>query len=460
MVNLQNKEISNDRQERNEHRAEWESKAETYLRSKLDNDEQLINKNKSQKVRCPKVPPILRNEKRSKEYYDPKIVSFGPYHHGKAELRAAETIKRQVMQKFILGHGKTIKDLYIKVLELNDYARRSYVDGSTDDYDDEAFALMMLQDGCFILAWIEGNSCIMDYLDNLELCCSYLDTFLLENQIPFKVLNVLMSNIYNENKGLESIKSILNVMHWGTVQKHDTPDEDEPANLLELQKRQISKRSGPEEIVPKIKDFISSLPSFGSVSDLQAKGINFKPSNSISLHPAEKEKPKSISLRDVEFRSGFFTGELILPPLFLTPDALVYYRNLIASEICDGKSSCEGFIIASYISFMNSLIANPEDVKVLRSKRIILHTLNSDEEVFKMLKEISGTESRLKNLFIYQGVRQDIEKHYNSKKRIWIAEIRHKYFNQPWSIFGLLAAVVAIILSFLQTFYTIHPRKG
>ena len=177
-----------------EHTADRASMAVTYLRSKLDNVDQLIN-NKSRYVSCPKVPPILRNDERSKEYFDPKIVSFGPYHHGKPELRAVETIKTKVILEFILKHEKSIEDLYLKVLELNDYAKSCYVDGSTDDYDDEAFALMMLQDGCFILAWIEGNSCIMDYLDNLELCCSYLDTFLLENQIPFKVLNVLMSNI-------------------------------------------------------------------------------------------------------------------------------------------------------------------------------------------------------------------------------------------------------------------------
>ena len=107
--------------------------------------------------------------------------------------------------------------------------------------------------------------------------------------------------------------------------------------------------------------------------------------------------------------------------------------------------------VSSYISFMNSLIANPEDVKVLRSKRIILHSRSSDEEVFKMLKEISVTIYH-HNLSIYQGVRQDIEKHYNNKIKIWIAEICNKYFSKPWSLIGLLFAVVGLILTFLSTF--------
>jgi hypothetical protein len=157
---------------------------------------------------------MLRNNERSKDYYDPKFVSFGPYHHGKGELQAAQKIKTKVMRNFILEHGKSIEDLYIKVRELNDHARSCYVDGSTSAYSDEEFALMMLQDGCFILFFIEcrtfvhqnnGEWLTRRKFDNLlmiydlgifELRNLYRDIMLLENQIPFKVLNVLMRNIY------------------------------------------------------------------------------------------------------------------------------------------------------------------------------------------------------------------------------------------------------------------------
>ena len=451
-----------------EHTADGASKAVTYLRSKLDNVDQLINK-KSRYVSCPKVPPILRNDERSKEYFDPKIVSFGPYHHGKPELRAVETIKTKVILEFILKHEKSIEDLYLKVLELNDYAKSCYVDGSTDAYDndDEAFALMMLQDSCFILALFEYEAFVSKYLDIFQYRYALLDTILLENQIPFRVLNVLMSNIYKENEGLTMIKSYLYRTHWGNFQKEDTRDEkeEEPHHLLGLLKTLISKRSdhvgtvaeNVETVAKNVgfgMDLTHYLQSFGSVTDLQAKGINFKPSNSICLHSAKNEKPKSISLRDVEFRSGFFTGELKLPLLVLSSDSEGYYKNLIASEMCAHTD----FTVASYITFMNSLIANPEDVKVLRSKHIILHTRRSDEEVFKMLKEISAI-NWVQDFSIYQGVREKIEKHHNNKIKILIAEVRHKYFSHSWSAIGLLAAIVAIFLSFLQTFYTIYSRK-
>ena len=134
-MNLQNEqEISNERQEKNEQAADWESTGKTYLGTILDDDEQHIIKDEPPTFRCPKVLPRLRNSKRSKDYFDPKIVSFGPYHHGKAELQATQKIKTKVMRKFILGHGKKIEDLYNKVRLLNGYAKGCYVDGSTDAY--------------------------------------------------------------------------------------------------------------------------------------------------------------------------------------------------------------------------------------------------------------------------------------------------------------------------------------
>ena len=477
-MNLQNEqEISNERQEEIE-------QAKKYLGTILhDEDKLIINMPEDTLfLPCPKVPPMLRNNERTKDYYDPKFISFGPYHHGKDELQATQKIKTKVMRNFILEHGKTIEDLYIKVRLLNDDTRRCYVEGSTNAYNDEAFALMMLQDGCFILFLIElkififrnndeemtsSNEdsvlMILNHLGVLELEYLNQDLLVLENQIPFKVLTVLMCDIYNENEGLTMIKSYLYRIHWGEFPKEDTRDEDEkePHHLLGLLKTLISKRGDHMETEPENAglgmDVTYYLQSFSSASDLQAKGINFKPRNSVSLLSALlKIKPKSISLQDVDFKSSFFfTGELKLPPLFVGVHSHVYYANLIAFETY-APIDCT---VTSYISFMNLLIANPMDVKALRSKRIIIHALNSDEEVFTMFKKITAT-NLMNDGTMYQGVRQKIEDHCNNKIKIWIAEMRHKYFSQPWSVISLLAAVVVIILTLLQTFYAINPRKA
>ena len=116
------------------------------------------------------------------------------------------------------------------------------------------------------------------------------------------------------------IKSYLYRIYWRKFQTEDTQDEDEeePLHLLGLLKTLICKRGDHVQTVLENeihKDVTRYLQSFGSVSDLQAKVINFKPSKFISPHSAKNKELKSISLRDVEFRLGFFTGELKLPPL-------------------------------------------------------------------------------------------------------------------------------------------------
>ena len=56
------------------------------VRSILDNEGHIEIKKRAQKVTCPKVPPMLRRNERSKDYFDPRVISFSPYHHGKPKF--------------------------------------------------------------------------------------------------------------------------------------------------------------------------------------------------------------------------------------------------------------------------------------------------------------------------------------------------------------------------------------
>ena len=56
------------------------------VRSILDSEGHLQIKKRAQKVTCQKVPPTLRRNERSKDYFDPRVISFSPYHHGKPKF--------------------------------------------------------------------------------------------------------------------------------------------------------------------------------------------------------------------------------------------------------------------------------------------------------------------------------------------------------------------------------------
>ena len=446
------------------------------VRSILDNEGHIEIKKRSQKVTCPKVPPMLRRNERSKDYFDPRVISFGPYHHGKPEFQEAEMLKTNVMLEFIANSSTSFVEFYSKVCEINDYTRSCYVDGSTNKYSDDVFALMMLRDSCFILyvmenavrnRWDEFSKIFAHHIGPSGRFYACRDMILLENQIPFSLLILLMRLRYGDEKlGLRMIKPFACFIIWAINPEDVTRDENkEPTarHLLECIYQEFSKIGDLNEkphhcfnfcktklTQAKELEYTDYVPSFRSVEELKAKGIHFKPTTS-SFALLEK-KGKSISLRDVRFKSGFINAELKLPPLILTPSKITLYNNLVALEFC--PPSDKGLAIASYFFFLNTLIESVDDVKELRSKRILLNNLGSDEEVGKMLKEINSCG--MQDFGIYQGVREDIEEHYNSKIKTWLAEIIGKYFSNPWTALGFFTAITVLALTILQAYYRIN----
>ncbi|KAH7854520.1 hypothetical protein Vadar_014738 [Vaccinium darrowii] len=110
----------------------------------------------------------------------------------------------------------------------------------------------------------------------------------------------------------------------------------------------------------------------------------------------------------------------------------------------------------AYMNFMKSLINTIEDVKELRARNILFSAYTSDEEVVKMFNSIStfGVE----DFRIYDKVKKRIQGHYNNTARTWFAELIHKYFSSPWTFIAFVAANVLIIMSILQTYFTVFPR--
>ena len=102
--------------------------------------------------------------------------------------------------------------------------------------------------------------------------------------------------------------------------------------------------------------------------------------------------------------------------------------------------------ICSFAAFMDSLIDHPEDVKVLRSKGILLNSLGSDEEVVDFFK-IMSTDV-VPNPVIYFEVRAKISDHYH-KYRNGIMQGYYTYFS--------IAAFIALTLTFIQTVFTVYP---
>ena len=122
-----------------------------------------------------------------------------------------------------------------------------------------------------------------------------------------------------------------------------------------------------------------------------------------------------------------YFGFLWLPPIIVDDSTWPKFFNLIAYEMCSDFSNDYG--VTSYISFLDSLIDEANDVKELRKAGIIYNLLGSDDEVTQLFNEI-GTDL-VPNNKIYSDVRSRIQKYYKNKVKTWISQAIHDHFSSP-----------------------------
>ncbi|KAJ1690130.1 hypothetical protein LUZ63_014285 [Rhynchospora breviuscula] len=129
----------------------------------------------------------------NKDLSEPKIVSIGPYHHGKQSVRAMEENKWSTLRDFLAQNGNAGFEIYLREMRLLEgQARECY--SETVNLDSKEFVMMLLLDGCFILEFLFK----LETKDLLAICslnwaieCLSSDLCLLENQIPFFVIHKL-----------------------------------------------------------------------------------------------------------------------------------------------------------------------------------------------------------------------------------------------------------------------------
>ncbi|XP_060671100.1 UPF0481 protein At3g47200-like [Ziziphus jujuba] len=151
--------------------------------------------------KIPKIPRMLRDLDKNKGCFDPRVVSIGPYHHGETQLQEGEKLK----SKLVRLHCKTpskIADLYKKVKDVANEAREFYDREGLQNIDDKAFTKMMFIDDCFILEFM--TMCLPPIGDQHEYHPKKMitndignvkhDLLLLENQLPYIVLEALMKD--------------------------------------------------------------------------------------------------------------------------------------------------------------------------------------------------------------------------------------------------------------------------
>jgi hypothetical protein len=151
------------------------------------------------------------------------------------------------------------------------------------------------------------------------------------------------------------------------------------------------------------------------------------------------------SLLDIRFRKGL----LEIPCLPIDDKSSLLFRNLVAFE-----QTCPqvGDDITSYFVLMSQLTSTAADVALLAQKGIIVHQMESDEDVSSLFTKLFeyvafdfNGEHYLKSLCCA------MEAHYQSRINRWMAWLWHNHFSNPWVGFAAIASAFIVVCSIMQT---------
>ncbi|XP_059668346.1 UPF0481 protein At3g47200-like [Cornus florida] len=430
-------------------------------------------------MRIQKVPQILRESKDSGgNFYAPRVVSIGPCHFGEQEddkkvQHQMYNVKLKMASALVSNDKHKLDELHKELLKKVKQVKDCYdveIINSTNGYfsNEAAFTWMMLLDGCFILYYIKN------FQDEAEMARMGMktyhvafvqqDLFLLENQLPFLVLEELMissSTILTKTEWMgkvtgfiahnimvpQNTRHICNIGWMEKVRsfiarckktKHSSnTKESPPAHLLELlHKTIVGNESGHEQCT-------DNWYTFRNVKELKEVGIHLRPA-------------KTSFLTDIHYEHQGLSGRLNLPPITVDDATNAKFMNLIAYEMCPDAS--DEIWVTSYVCFLDSLIDHADDVKELRSAGILHNHLGSDDEVAKLFNEM-GTDL-VPQPCAYSFVKHAIQNHYNSKRLNYIAQFKHQHLKNPWTMIALIGGILALFFSGVQTYFQVWSRQS
>lgn len=390
-----------------------------------------------------KVPRTLRNVNLSA--YEPCLISIGPLHYGMERLNEMQEHKIRYLQNFLRrNEEKSLKDFLRVVKECEQEARDCYIESINLSSDE--FVEMMFLDGCFIIEFF-----LNWYLETLDVEDRIFgkpslehvvrrDLLLIENQLPYFVLERLYDSVF-EDEPFESWVAFTDLTSEVLLGKRELPKKfkrhEQILHLVDFMRTFFLPKRLRE------KDYVSPHGACWEfppgVGDLHDAGIKFVVN-------------KSDSLLDIKFKGGV----LYIPKLEVEDHTESVLLNLSAFEQCHYHSDS---YIVDYVLLMDVLITTLKDVDLLVSSGIITNALGNNDEVAHLFNTICRETNYDAHKFYYSDTCRRLVHHSKAPWNRWKATLKHDYFNNPWTIISVIAAIVLLILTVIQTACSIFGLK-
>jgi len=384
-----------------------------------------------------RIPRNLR--KISEKSYTPSLISIGPFHHGNQKLQAMEEQKLRYLQRFIRrNESNSLEDYLFAVIKWEKQARDCYVEPI--NLSSLEFTQMLVLDGCFIIEFfLTWQGATVDPNDRIfqrpALSQAVMrDLKLLENQVPFFILEVLYNIAFEDN---ENMQSFMRLTCECVIGLGKMPQQFQKTKVLHLVDFLRTYYLPPERKAICHKDMYWDFPD--GISELDESGVILK-------------VDKNDKFLDIRFEKGV----LYIPELMLGNNTESQLRNLIAFEQC--HYPWESFVV-DYVLFLDSLIYDRRDVQVLINNGIILNSPGSSEDIYKLFGNISKGTTYSRGTFYYADVCRQLNEHCQTPWNRWKAILRQDYFSNPWSMISTIVAIVLLILTVVQTYCDIVQLK-
>ncbi|KAJ3709177.1 hypothetical protein LUZ61_012882 [Rhynchospora tenuis] len=419
----------------------------------------------NQPVTIYRVPASFR-EKR-KTLYEPRMVSIGPYYRGREELRAMEEHKWWCLRDFMSRKPEIGLDIYLQeIRKLESQARQCYSESVNLGTDE--FVLMLLLDGCFILEYfLKHEDKETDVLCDVGWGGPTIisDLFLLENQIPFFIIHKLASFLsdlkdcnscedgcdmvhnlsallpYQEmlmppEVSCDNIHHLLHLYYICLIPKPHTEHSHHPAMKRSLswlwmrvpqQSRQGKVSQSSSVIIP-------------CAAELHDSGVKFKRNSSPHLF-------------DITFNKGVME----MPLLVVDNTIRAIFTNIVAFEQSQISKSR---IFTSYVVLWNMLVDTARDVSLLEHCGILELVQHNEEQAADFFNELADCWTMDYDDHYYANLFLHLQKYCSSTWNRSRARLMQDYFNNPWSSISVVAAVILLILTVIQTYYTVYSESN
>ncbi|XP_054807858.1 UPF0481 protein At3g47200-like [Prosopis cineraria] len=393
-----------------------------------------------------RLPVQLRE--RNEKSFTPREISIGPLHHNNENLKHMELHKLRLLKDFLSRSKASLFDCVQLLKKKELQLRNCYADPI--EFDSDKFIEIILVDAAFILELLFRNN-----ISDLQDQCYYdhffcgpwklrfikTDMLLLENQVPFFVIEDLLSLVRLRSDipikddvrrsaiklTYEFFKRKLNLSDMEDFDIEEKVGEREIQHFVDFARICYV----PQELPGKNKLKCTSMPS---ATKLHEAGVKFK-------------VKKSGNPFDIKFKDGVME----ISPLRIKDATEIILRNIIAYERCHLHDN----YVNDYVFILDRLVDTARDVEILIYCGIIESKLSGTQEVASTINKLSPGITMARRRFYFTDLCEKVNDYYKVPWHKWRVTLKEDYFSNPWAIISVVAAISLLVLTVVQTSYAV-----